>query len=67
MTILILHEGRAWACGSTPAEVGKDCGKILPSSPMEFVGDAGRRVLLLARAMEVLEGSEAVADKKKGR
>lgn len=54
MTIIILHEGRAWAMGASPEAVERDCKKLKKDSPKEYIADWDKRVKFLCRAYELM-------------
>lgn len=57
MTVIILHDGKAWAMGASPESVGEDCRRLQTDSPMKFIADAETRMRFICRAWELL-GSE---------
>lgn len=54
MTVIILHDGKAWAMGASPESVGEDCRKLEPDSKISFVADAETRMRFICRAWELL-------------
>ena len=54
MTIIILHDGKAWTMGKSPEAVGEDCRKLMKDSPKEYIEDWDKRIAFLCRALEIL-------------